>query len=452
MTQWICLVCGWIYDEAKGATQEGIAPGTKWQDIPDDWACPDCGVGKEDFEMVELKTPVTAQNTIMQTPVPPQIDPIIIIGSGLAGYNLAKEIRKLDKLIPLMIISRDDGNLYYKPNLSSGLTHGKTPDDLILSSAADIETELSLTLRSYTEVTQVNSAEKSIHIGKNKLSYSKLVIATGAKATRPHFDGNAASDLHCVNDLLDYRNYRSALAGASKVLIIGAGLIGCEFTNDLLNHGMEVTIIEAGQRAMSSLLPEDASRALEKSLTEQGARFHFDAKITKIDKHDGPYLVTLENKVEHKADLIVSAIGLKANSTLAQMAGLKTEQGITVNRYLETSTSNIYALGDVANAEGQNFMYVEPLLIGAKALARTLTGDRTALHYKTMAVTVKTPACPVVIAPPAPHSKGQWDISKEGNNVEALFRNEEGDITGFALTGAAVKFKKDLEKSLPVLL
>jgi len=54
MKQWQCVVCGWIYDEAKGAPEEGIAPGTKWADIPDDWECPECGVGKEDFEMVEI--------------------------------------------------------------------------------------------------------------------------------------------------------------------------------------------------------------------------------------------------------------------------------------------------------------------------------------------------------------------------------------------------------------
>jgi rubredoxin len=54
MKQWQCVVCGWIYDEAKGSPEDGIAPGTAWADVPDDWECPECGVGKEDFEMVEI--------------------------------------------------------------------------------------------------------------------------------------------------------------------------------------------------------------------------------------------------------------------------------------------------------------------------------------------------------------------------------------------------------------
>jgi rubredoxin len=54
MRQWQCVVCGFIYDEAKGLPEEGIAPGTSWDDIPDDWECPECGVGKDDFEMIEI--------------------------------------------------------------------------------------------------------------------------------------------------------------------------------------------------------------------------------------------------------------------------------------------------------------------------------------------------------------------------------------------------------------
>jgi rubredoxin len=51
---WMCIICGWVYEEEKGCPEEGLAPGTRWEDIPEFWVCPDCGVGKEDFEMLEL--------------------------------------------------------------------------------------------------------------------------------------------------------------------------------------------------------------------------------------------------------------------------------------------------------------------------------------------------------------------------------------------------------------
>lgn len=453
MTQWICLVCGWIYDEAKGSPEDGIAPGTKWADVPDDWTCPDCGVGKEDFDMVEMKKPAVAatSSTAAPTPVVPDVDPVVIIGSGLAAYNLAKEFRKLDSLTPLMMISRDDGSLYYKPNLSAGLSQKKTPDGLVMSYAPTVAADLSLTLKTLSEVSRIDPDKKEIHLGNEVQSYSKLVIATGATSIIPAFSGNAADLTYAVNDLLDYRKYRAALVGKSKVLIIGAGLIGCEFTNDLLTHGLQVEVIEGTDRCMSALLPEAASRAVERALSDKGVSFHFGTKVSAIDKSGEQFTVTLEDGTELSADLVVSAVGLRANSALAQSAGLDTSRGISVNRYLETSAKDIYALGDVADVEGQLLMYVEPLLLSAKALAQTLTGKRTAVDYKVMAVAVKTPACPVIVATPPAHITGEWDIYQDGNNVEAVFRDGNGEIAGFALTGEATKQKKELEQSLPNL-
>ena len=453
MKKWECIVCGWIYDESKGWPEDGIEPGTAWKDVPEDWLCPDCGVGKEDFEMVELKTPAVAAAASQPSPtaIIPDVDPIVIIGSGLAAYNLAKEFRKLDSLTPLMMISRDDGSLYYKPNLSAGLTQKKSPDGLVMSYAPTVATDLSLTLKTLSEVSKIDPDRKEIHFGNEVHPYSKLVIATGASSIIPAFAGTAADLTYAVNDLLDYRKYRSALVGKSKVLIIGAGLIGCEFTNDLLNHDMTVEVIEGTDRCMSALLPEAASRAVERALTDKGARFHFGTRVSAIDKAGEQFTVTLEDGTALNADLVVSAVGLRANCALAKDTGLETGRGISVNRYLETSTEDIYALGDVADVEGQLLMYVEPLLLSAKALAQTLSGTRTAVDYKVMAVAVKTPACPIIVATPPAHITGEWDVFEDGNNVEAVFRDSNGEIAGFALTGEATKQKKELEQNLPKL-
>lgn len=451
MKKWICLVCGWVYDEALGAPDEGIAPGTKWEDIPDDWTCPDCGVGKEDFEMVEVKSPASAPNQAA-----PEhraaIDPVIIIGSGLAAHNLVKEFRKQDSTTPITMISREEGNLYYKPNLSCGLTTGKTPDDLIMSGKKALESELSFILKPFTSVTDIDPENKQIQAGSERLSYSKLVFATGANAIHPPFGGTATDLLHSVNDLLDYRTYRNDLIDSRKVVIIGAGLIGCEFANDLVNRGIAVEVIDAFDRCMPNLLPEEAARAVERSLGDKGATFHFNRKVTAVDKAASGYSLKLDNGDHLTADLVLSAVGLRARTALAEKAGLEIDKGISVNRYLETSQPDIYALGDCADVEGHNLMYVEPLLLSAKALARTLSGDRTAVAYRVMPVTVKTPACPVVVAVPPAGTAGEWDIHAAGNDVEALFRDETGEVVGFALTGAAVQNRKQWDTSLPPLL
>ena len=129
MSKWECIVCGLVYDEAKGWPDDGIAPGTKWEDVPEDWLCPDCGVGKEDFELLE-EAPVE-QIPHHEEPVADTVHPpVVIIGTGLAGYGLAKEFRKHDSETPLILISSDDGRSYSKPMLSTGYTKNTSADDL----------------------------------------------------------------------------------------------------------------------------------------------------------------------------------------------------------------------------------------------------------------------------------------------------------------------------------
>ena len=128
MSKWECIVCGLVYDEKEGWPDDGIAPGTRWEDVPEDWLCPDCGVGKEDFELIE-------QGPVDETPhhEEPEVDkvtaPVVIIGTGLAGYGLAREFRKHDTETPLILITSDDGRSYSKPMLSTGYTKSLSAED-----------------------------------------------------------------------------------------------------------------------------------------------------------------------------------------------------------------------------------------------------------------------------------------------------------------------------------
>ena len=110
---WECLICGFIYDESLGMPEDNIAPGTRWEDIPDDWLCPDCGVGKQDFEMIEVKK-VSVANSVAQPAVSEVTDnkeqPLVIIGAGLAAYNLVKAFRQHNTSRPITLVCADDGN------------------------------------------------------------------------------------------------------------------------------------------------------------------------------------------------------------------------------------------------------------------------------------------------------------------------------------------------------
>lgn len=480
---WECLVCGWIYDEQKGAPEEGIPPGTRWEDIPDDWLCPECGVGKGDFDMVEVRTVATEQTAqsapdtaaaesaeaqavpadavATQAEVDAQIDhdrePIVIVGTGLAGYNLAREIRKLDTQTPIVMISADDGTYYSKPQLSTAFQKRRSPQDLVTSDARTMAQSLAAQILTYTNVRAIDSAARRITLecaGRTqRLAYRRLVLAVGADTIAAPMEGDAAGAAVPINDLQDFQRFYTDSAGARSVLIIGGGLIGCEYANDLIQAGLDVHVVEPQAEVLATLLPPAASRLVQKQLQAAGVNFHLGTRVSRLDRHKGQLLATLEDGSQILADRAISAIGVRARTQLAEQAGLKIARGIVTDRTLETSAENIFAIGDCAEVDGRNLCYVAPLLAGARALAQTLCGSPTEVRYGVMPVTIKTTLCPVTVSPARPWISGNWEIRRaDEGGVSAVFTDQQGTLQGFALCGDATAEAATWTEQMPALL
>jgi rubredoxin-NAD+ reductase len=455
MSKWECIVCGLVYDEKEGWPDDGIAPGTKWEDVPEDWLCPDCGVGKEDFELIEEAAVDDIPHH--EEPVVDKVHPpVVILGTGLAGYGLAKEFRKHDSETPLILITSDDGRSYSKPMLSTGYTKNTSTNDLAQLDAGSMGKALKASVWTMTKVNEIDTGAQLIKVGDSEtaIHYSKLVLAIGADVIRPPIAGDGLERVYSVNDLLDYDDFRTAVKknDVKKVCIIGGGLIGCEFTNDLINGGFEVETVDPLAYCIPTLLPEAAGKAVQSALEAKGAKFHFGPLVTHVNNRENGVTVILNNGETIDADMVVSAVGVRPQIQLAQASGIETNRGIVVNRLLETSAPNVYALGDCAEVAGHVLVYVAPLMAAARALGKTLAGEPTQVIYPAMPVSIKTPACPVVVAPPAINALGEWAVETDGNNVKAEFRNSAGDLLGFALTGDATKAKMALQKELPAIL
>lgn len=379
--------------------------------------------------------------------------PIIVIGTGLAGYNFGKEFRRLNTETPLLYITGDDGRSYSKPMLSTGFTKGSSADQLAMADAGKMAEDLKASIRTHTKVTAIDAANHCIHIGNEKIAYSKLVLAVGANCIQAPLNGDAVADVHTINDLMDYAKFRQAIEGKKKVFIIGAGLIGCEYANDLTNGGFEVEAVDPMPTVLANLLPEAASHAVQLTLEkEKDVKFHFGTVAETVNKSGSAYEVILKNGLKTKADIVLSAIGVRANTMLAKEAGLVINRGVVVNRELQSSDKDIYAIGDCAEVDGQLLYYVMPLMTCARALAKTLSGAPTPVSYGPMPVGIKVPVCPIQVSPPARGVEGKWEIEAEDNNVKALFRDASGKLLGFALTGAKVSEKMALQKELPAIL
>ena len=378
--------------------------------------------------------------------------PVVIIGTGLAGYNLAREFRKHDSETPLLLITADDGRSYSKPMLSTGFAMNKSADALGMTSAGPMAIQLNAEIRTHTRVTRLDPAHRRIWIGNEPVPYRDLVIAWGAQTIQVLIAGNAHDAVFPINDLLDYGRFREAAQGKRRVLILGAGLIGCEFANDLLQGGFDVELVAPCEQIMPSLLPPEPAAAVQRGLESLGARFHLGPVLERLDRRGAALQAQLSDGQQLDCDLVVSAIGLRPRIELAAAAGLAVNRGIEVDRMLRTSAEHVYALGDCAEVDGLNLLYVMPLMSGVRALARTLAGQPTAVAYGPMPITVKTPVCPLVVSPPAAGSQGSWRVEGEGSDLKALYLTADGTLLGYALTGAAVQDRLALNKQLPPVM
>jgi rubredoxin-NAD+ reductase len=378
--------------------------------------------------------------------------PVVIVGTGLAGYNLAREFRKLDSETPLLLITADDGRSYSKPMLSTGFGKNKDADGLSMSEPGAMAEQLKAEVRTHTRISGIDPGHKRLWIGEEAVSYRDLVLAWGAETVRVPVQGDAADLIFPINDLEDYARFRAAAAGKRRVLLLGAGLIGCEFANDLILGGYEVELVAPCEQVMPTLLHPAAAAAVQAGLESLGAHFHLGPVLHHLQRVADGLEAHLSDGQVIPCDLVVSAIGLRPRIDLAAAAGLVVNRGVVVDRQLKTSHANIYALGDCAEVDGLNLLYVMPLMSCARALAQTLAGNPTAVSYGAMPITVKTPVCPLVVSPPPRGSEGAWSVEGQGADIKALCRDAHGNLLGYALTGAAVMEKLALNKQLPALL
>ncbi|VVQ00556.1 NAD(P)/FAD-dependent oxidoreductase [Pseudomonas fluorescens] len=378
--------------------------------------------------------------------------PVVIVGTGLAGYNLAREFRKLDGETPLLLITADDGRSYSKPMLSTGFGKNKDADGLSMAEPGTMAEQLKAEVRTHTRISGIDPGHKRLWIGEESVIYRDLVLAWGAETVRVPIDGDAADCVFPINDLEDYARFRAAAAGKRRVLLLGAGLIGCEFANDLMLGGYQVQLVAPCEQVMPTLLHPAAAAAVQAGLESLGARFHLGPVLNRLQRVADGLEAHLSDGQVIPCDVVVSAIGLRPRIDLAAAAGVQVNRGVVVDRHLKTSHANIYALGDCAEVDGLNLLYVMPLMSCARALAQTLAGNPTAVSYGPMPITVKTPVCPLVVSPPPRNTEGVWTVEGQGADIKVLCRDASGNLLGYALTGAAVMEKLALNKALPPLL
>lgn len=399
---YICKACGLIYDESKGDEDSGLAAGTRFDDIPDDWACPLCGVTKSDFELYVAEPIEKARRSVAAGRVPrAKRNPgTVIVGAGRAGWQMAQTLRAHDSNMPITLVTSCNGDVYDKPLLSVAMARGIAVDKLPRETGPEAARRLNVKLLSHTQAVRITPASRQLRTSRGTLRYQNLVLAHGAEArSLPQF---APALCWRINHLQVYAKFRIALGLAPQhIAIIGAGLIGCELANDLALAGHNITLLDVADRPLAACLKPEQSQQLLNAWTPLQLAFVGGVQVKKVLLSVIPnekQLVTECGQI-FKAHHIIVAAGLQTPNALAVSAGLAWNNGIDVHaETLATNVAGIHALGDCIAIDGQVSRYIEPIGRQAKTIATSITGGKPAPYVLArVPLRIKTSSLPFTV-------------------------------------------------------
>jgi 3-phenylpropionate/trans-cinnamate dioxygenase ferredoxin reductase subunit len=275
--------------------------------------------------------------------------PVIIIGAGHAGFQLAASLRQ-NGFAERIALLNDEGHLpYQRPPLSKAYLKGTGGPDSLMFRPDKFYRDQNVDLIVDRAIAINRSARKVVLGSGNSLDYGHLVLATGARNRLLDIPNANLEGVRYLRTLDESEALRHLIGPDKRVVVIGAGFIGLEFAATARGKGMEVDVVELGVRVMARAVTAEISEFFQARHAAAGIRIHLGVQVTGIEA-DGPKVtgVSLSDGRHLPADLIVVGVGVLPNVELAAEAGLPVASGIIVDDHLLTSDPNISAIGDCA--------------------------------------------------------------------------------------------------------
>jgi len=365
----------------------------------------------------------------------------VIVGAGPAGSVAADTLRAADPNSRITIIGEEDAPPYSRMAIPYYLVGNIEETGTYLKKEPGFYEKNNIELVR-SRVSKISPSEKNVTLADGtKCSYDKLLIATGARPIKPPIDGLDLPGVHHCWTLEDARNIVERAQKGSKVVLMGAGFIGCIILEALALRGVELAVVEMGERMVPRMMNETAGGLLQSWCEDKGVAVYCSTKITQVADGDGELMVTLDTGKTIPADLVVVAAGVTPNIDFLEGSGIETDQGILVDESLQTSAPDVYAAGDVA--QGPNFFggektvhAIQPTAADhARVAATNMTGGQST--YSGSLVMNVLDTLGLITA-----SYGEWEGVPGGERAESLDENNyryvnlqfDGDVLVGAIT------------------
>lgn len=377
----------------------------------------------------------------------------LIIGNSAGGIAAAEAIRQVDKTGAISMITDEPYPAYSRPLISEYL--GKIcPLERMLFRSPDFYQRNNIQTRLGTRVERLDVDKRAIQLEDGRrIGWEKLLLATGSLPIVPEIKGVHHSGVFTFTTLTDAAAIDQFLERSPKrtikAVVIGGGLIGISVTEALVKRGVKVTIVEMKERILNTILDEEASALEEESLIRDGVEIMTGHTVTEVNSYSRSNVtsVTLGDDRPVPCDLVIVAIGVRPRAELASAVGIRISRGIVVDRHMATSSPDVYACGDAA--EAHDFVYGENRLtpnwpsayIGGRVAGFNMAGTPTEYQGGTAMNSVKYFGLAVVSAGMVtPLGEGYEVIREKHDHTYKKVVLRDGLVVGMVFAG-------DIEKA-----
>ena len=324
---------------------------------------------------------------------------LLVVGNGMSGLRFLEEIVAIAPDHFDITVAGEEPDAAYNRVLLSPLLAGEISVDDTRMKSRDWYRANAIRLITGSKVVSLDTASKTATLANYRsLDFDACVLATGSQPIRLNFPGAELAGVEVFRTLQDIERLSGPAQRGESVIVVGGGLLGIEAAYGLKRAGANVTLVHLMDRLMERQLDRDAALMLKAAIESKGITVCLNSETARIDGDGRCERLVLKDGRTIEASLVVMAVGVRPNSSLASQAGIVCKRGVAVDDQMQTSVPGIFAIGECAEHQGQVYGLVEPAYEHARVVAHTLSGKSASYGGTVLATNLKVSGVPVFSA------------------------------------------------------